>query len=125
MGLAGIDGERTIMLKNRAGKDWKMGLRRDKVPNGKYCLSSGWGNFKRIHNLSKGDKCVFKYIKSEDKLCLVKVYRKNRSSGENLVTGVPLHGHDGGGDDDDDVEDEKDSVEVVKKRRGRPRKHPY
>ncbi|PWA84650.1 DNA-binding pseudobarrel domain-containing protein [Artemisia annua] len=77
VGLPGIDREGTIMMKNLAGKEWRMGIRLDtSFWTERYYLSTGWCNFRQHNKLSEGDKCVFKYIRSESKLCLAKVTRK-------------------------------------------------
>nr|GFC87617.1 DNA-binding pseudobarrel domain-containing protein [Tanacetum cinerariifolium] len=39
----------------------------------RYYLMKGWTDFVRSSNISVGDKCVFKFIISEDKLCLAKI----------------------------------------------------
>ncbi|GKC91126.1 DNA-binding pseudobarrel domain-containing protein, partial [Tanacetum coccineum] len=61
----------------------------------RYCFSIGWGAFKRSNNISEGDECVFKYITSEDKMCLAKVNK------EKTQTSLPS------------------PAEVVKRKRGR------
>ncbi|GJU90796.1 retrotransposon protein, putative, ty1-copia subclass [Tanacetum coccineum] len=77
VGLPGIDREGTIMMKNLAGKEWRIGIRLDKsYLTEHYYLSTGWCKFRRYNKLSEGDKCVFKYIRSESKLCLTKVTKQ-------------------------------------------------
>ncbi|XP_022030088.1 uncharacterized protein LOC110931004 isoform X1 [Helianthus annuus] len=72
--LAGINAQGTMTLKNLDGKEWLVGLRLDKAFRTKrYLLSFGWGRFRQQNNLSEGDECVFRFIKSEGKLLLAKV----------------------------------------------------
>lgn len=126
LGLARIDDERPITIKNSAGEEWPMELRLEKMYK-RYRLTSGWCTFVRNNHLSVGDKCVFKFITSEDKLCLVKV-TKNRSQARQplppprrkiLTKEVPTE-HRGG--DDLEGEDEDEGANVVKRSRGRPPK---
>ncbi|KAK1425029.1 hypothetical protein QVD17_20372 [Tagetes erecta] len=71
------DAMSTMTMKNLDGNEWLMGLRLDKGYNTKrYCLSSGWHNFRRVNELSEGDECVFKFIRSEGKLSLAKLTKK-------------------------------------------------
>lgn len=67
-------------MKNLAGKELRMGIRLDtSFWTERYYLSTGWCEFRRYNKLSEGDKCVFKYIRSESKLCLAKVTKKEMS----------------------------------------------
>ncbi|KAK9050984.1 hypothetical protein SSX86_027609 [Deinandra increscens subsp. villosa] len=78
--LAGIDAEGTMVLKNRDGKEWVLGLKLDRsYASIRYYLSSKWTAFRRENRLSEGDECVFKFIRSEAKLLLAKVIKKKRS----------------------------------------------
>ncbi|KAI3796034.1 hypothetical protein L1987_38695 [Smallanthus sonchifolius] len=65
--MIGIDGEGTMTLKNVHGKEWVTGLRLDKSYRStiRYYLSPKWCVFKRENDLSEGDECVFKFIRSE------------------------------------------------------------
>lgn len=125
VGLPGIIDEGTIIVKNLERKEWPMQLRLDKSfrSTERYYLSSGWCDFVRNNELSEGDKCVFKFIRSEGKICLTKVTRKNRSqpSGDTLLTKVVKRKrrpreHCG----DTDVESEDECVEVLSGPRGTP-----
>ncbi|GJX34995.1 DNA-binding pseudobarrel domain-containing protein [Tanacetum coccineum] len=121
VGLPGIDREGTITMKNQDGKEWKLGVRRDKSYwTERYALSPGWREFKRCNNLTEGDECVFKFITSERKLCLSKVTKKNLDTEAVKRTQEPQKCQHGGRVD---VESEDESVEVVKRGRGRPHKH--
>ncbi|GKB30578.1 DNA-binding pseudobarrel domain-containing protein [Tanacetum coccineum] len=55
----------------------------------------GWVAFKQRNNLSLGDECVFKYIPSEDKLCLAKVTKTSAMEADAdpffVVTITPSH----------------------------------
>nr|XP_043625952.1 putative B3 domain-containing protein REM15 [Erigeron canadensis] len=75
--LAKIEDKRTIMLKGIGGNEWRMGIGLD-TGNAtvRYFLSAGWLDFKRSNNLSKGDECVFKFLRSENKMCLEKVTKR-------------------------------------------------
>ncbi|CAH1417144.1 unnamed protein product [Lactuca virosa] len=75
--LARIDAERSVIMKNIDGQEWKIRLLSDSK---RYYLSGGWSEFRRVNELCEGDKCVFKFIKSEDKLCLAKVTKKRVQS---------------------------------------------
>ncbi|GKE30802.1 DNA-binding pseudobarrel domain-containing protein, partial [Tanacetum coccineum] len=71
--LAGIESKENIIMKSLDGNETKMSIRTDKRHRATYYhLSVGWPAFKRSNNISEGDKCVFKYITSEDRLCLAK-----------------------------------------------------
>ncbi|GKB99524.1 DNA-binding pseudobarrel domain-containing protein [Tanacetum coccineum] len=96
VGLPGIDREGTITMKNQDGKEWKLGVRRDK---------SYWTR---------------KFITSERKLCLSKVTKKNLDTEAVKRTQEPQKCQHGGRVN---VESEDESVEVVKRGRGRPHKH--
>ena len=41
-----------------------------------YFVASGWKEFLRDTDMSEGDICVFKFIRSEDKICLAKITKK-------------------------------------------------
>ncbi|MFS8028866.1 putative transcription factor B3-Domain family [Helianthus anomalus] len=74
---AGINCEGTMRVKNLDGDEWVTDVKLDTTFRTKrYLLSSGWWSFRRGNNLSEGDKCVFKFIKSERKLLLAKVTKK-------------------------------------------------
>ncbi|XP_022006824.1 B3 domain-containing protein REM9-like [Helianthus annuus] len=74
---AGINCEGTMRVKNLDGGEWVTDVKLDTTFKTKrYLLSSGWWSFRRGNNLSEGDKCVFKFIKSERKLLLAKVTKK-------------------------------------------------
>ncbi|CAI9266343.1 unnamed protein product [Lactuca saligna] len=75
--LARIDAERSVIMKNIDGQEWKIRLLSDSK---RYYLSAGWSEFRRVNELCEGDKCVFKFIKSEDKLCLARVTKKRVQS---------------------------------------------
>ncbi|KAI7748377.1 hypothetical protein M8C21_034015 [Ambrosia artemisiifolia] len=81
--LAGIDGEGSMRVKNLDGKECVMGLKLDKSFRGKerYMLTSGWPQFLQENELSEGDECVFKFIRSEGKLQLAKVTKKQLKYG--------------------------------------------
>ncbi|GJU31680.1 DNA-binding pseudobarrel domain-containing protein [Tanacetum coccineum] len=71
--LAGIESKENIIMKSLDGNETKMSIRTDKRHRATYYhLSVGWPAFKRSNNISEGDKCVFKYITSKDRLCLAK-----------------------------------------------------
>ncbi|KAJ0679659.1 putative transcription factor B3-Domain family [Helianthus annuus] len=73
----GIDGERTMTVKNLDGEKWVMDLKLDKsFKTKRYLLSTGWCNFWRENYLSEGDELLFKYIRREDTLLLAKVTKK-------------------------------------------------
>ena len=83
-------------MKSLDGNEFQMAVRLDRRFNSaQYNLSLGWVAFKQSNNISQGDECVFKYITSEDKMCLVKVTKAS-------VTEV---------DDGMDVEDDNDTYE--------------
>ncbi|GJY29980.1 DNA-binding pseudobarrel domain-containing protein [Tanacetum coccineum] len=120
VGLPGIDREGTITMKNQDGKEWKLGVRRDKSYwTERYALSPGWRKFKRCNNLTEGDECVFKFITSERKLCLSKVTKKNQDTEAVKKTQEPQKCQHGGRvnveseDESVEVESEEESVEVV------------
>nr|XP_043626618.1 protein PFC0760c-like isoform X2 [Erigeron canadensis] len=123
---AGIEDERSIMLKNLDGEEWRMGLRPGKVNQSKKLyISSGWADFQQSNDLKEGDECVLKFIRSKGKILLAKVTKKKRptrqlqASGESSKTkvvkkkrGRELHAHGR----DLDVESEDEYIEPVKKR---------
>jgi hypothetical protein len=105
----GIDTKKTITLKSLDGYEKEMPVRvgtKYHYQAKRYSLSKGWMDFARSTNISVGDKCVFKFITSEDKLCLAKITQVRPTQVD---------------DDDDDVEvdngmDDKDvdkDVELV------------
>ena len=58
------------------GNECQMAVRKDKRKlSTRYHLSKGWHAFMRSNSISQGDKCVFKYITSEDKMCLAKIIK--------------------------------------------------
>ncbi|CAH1417147.1 unnamed protein product [Lactuca virosa] len=67
---------RTISMKNLEGKEWPVRLLSEGVHYTRYYLSKGWSEFRRDNDLCEGDACVFKYLRSEDKLCLAEVTKK-------------------------------------------------
>ncbi|XP_022006826.1 B3 domain-containing protein REM9-like [Helianthus annuus] len=74
---AGINGEGTMRVKNLDGAEWVTKVKLDTTFKTKrYLLSSGWRSFWHENNLSQGDECVFKFIRSERKLLLAKVTKK-------------------------------------------------
>ncbi|XP_076894259.1 B3 domain-containing protein REM6-like [Bidens hawaiensis] len=115
--LAGIDGEGTMTLKNVDGREWVLALKLDHSYRStkRYMLASGWGRFWRENKLSIGDKCVFKFIRSEGKLLLAEVAKTKSTF--NMPTYRP-HGcekillpkveHDVGSVDEDDENDGDD-----------------
>ncbi|XP_071709281.1 B3 domain-containing protein REM10-like [Rutidosis leptorrhynchoides] len=76
--LAKIEDKQTIILKNSVGIEWEMGIRPDySNVTTRYHLSTSWCDFRRANNLSIGDQCVFKFLKSENKMCLADVTKKH------------------------------------------------
>ncbi|XP_021968923.2 B3 domain-containing protein REM1 [Helianthus annuus] len=74
---ARINRQGTMTVKNLDGTERVMGLRLDtKSKPKRYYLSTGWQRFWQENNLSEGDKCEFKFIRSERKLLLAKVTKK-------------------------------------------------
>ncbi|XP_076933147.1 B3 domain-containing protein REM8-like [Bidens hawaiensis] len=105
--LIGIDEEGTMMVKNLDGKEWVTGLKLDKSYRymKRYFLSPGWACFTRENELSEGDECVFRFIRSEGKLLLAKVTKNKRSVPSGPVRKVAKRGrgrpeHQRGGDVD-------------------------
>ncbi|GKE77473.1 DNA-binding pseudobarrel domain-containing protein, partial [Tanacetum coccineum] len=73
---AGIGTKKTITLKNLDGYEKEMPVRVETKYHYQakcYYLRKGWTDFARSNNISVGDKCVFKFVVSEDKLCLAKI----------------------------------------------------
>ncbi|KAJ0570927.1 putative transcription factor B3-Domain family [Helianthus annuus] len=106
--LAGIDGEGTMVMKNLDGKEWHLGLKMEKtLGKNRYYLTTGWSGFRLENDLSEGDECVIKFVRSEGKLLLVKIPRQEWPArqpqpwGKNQVIGVE------------------------KRKRGRPPKQPH
>lgn len=141
--MAGINGELdTLIMRNLKGEESQMALRFDKTLK-KFYLSSGWPKFMQSNKLSEGDECVFKFIKSEGKLSLAKITKKERPGKQPTPRGKfpktevvkrkrgrPRLEHGGVKrkrgrprlEHGRDVESEDECVEVVKRPRGRPRK---
>ena len=87
-------------MKSLDGNESQMAVRPDKrfkSAHIQYNLSLGWVAFKQNNNISQGDECVFKYITSEDKMCLVKV---TKASATEVDDGMDVE------DDNDTDEDE-------------------
>ncbi|PWA84646.1 DNA-binding pseudobarrel domain-containing protein [Artemisia annua] len=75
--LARIGTKKNVIIKSLDGIETQMALQSYKLRwSTRYCFSVGWRSFKRSNNISDGDECVFKYIKSEDKMCLAKITKK-------------------------------------------------
>ncbi|PWA84647.1 DNA-binding pseudobarrel domain-containing protein [Artemisia annua] len=75
--LAGIDKKKTIVFKNLSGYEKEMAVQRvNQFRSSSYSVASGWKEFLRDTDLSEGDICVFKFIRSEDKICLAKITKK-------------------------------------------------
>ncbi|XP_071707144.1 B3 domain-containing protein REM10-like [Rutidosis leptorrhynchoides] len=72
--LTKMDEKKTVIVKNLDGEEWKVSFCAEKSEL-RYYLGHGWLNFEESNNLSEGDECVFKFIKNEDKLCLVKIIK--------------------------------------------------
>nr|GFA27777.1 hypothetical protein [Tanacetum cinerariifolium] len=78
-GLAGIDTKKNIIVKSLDGNEAQIALRSCPFKKKqRYCFSIGWPDFKRSNNISVGNECVFKYITSEDKMCLAEVVKRKR-----------------------------------------------
>ncbi|GKE76584.1 DNA-binding pseudobarrel domain-containing protein, partial [Tanacetum coccineum] len=85
-------------MKSIDGNETQIAVRPDKRFNSaRYYLSLGWVAFKQSNNISQGDECVFKYITSEDKMCLVKI---TKASAMEVDDGMDVE------DDNDTDEDE-------------------
>jgi hypothetical protein len=85
-----------------------------------YYVATGWKEFQQSNDISPGDKCVFKFITSEDKMCLAKITKRKTPArplppaAEAPVTEVD--GDDGMDDkdtEDGNDEDEDEDVELV------------
>ncbi|CAI9278401.1 unnamed protein product [Lactuca saligna] len=74
--LTGLKARKSIKMKNLNGKEWPMKLLSEGRNYTRYYLSAGWSEFRRANELCEGDKCVFKFLRSEDKFCLSKVTKK-------------------------------------------------
>nr|XP_043626768.1 B3 domain-containing protein REM10-like [Erigeron canadensis] len=86
--LTGVNGKKAIILKNLDGEEWKMSVQsKTSKQQLRYYLSSNWLDFQLRNELFEGDECVFKFIRSEDKLCLAKV-TKNQSASRISATEV-------------------------------------
>lgn len=71
-----IDTKKTITLKSLDGYEKEISVRSETKYHHqakRYFLGKGWMDFARNTNISVGDKCVFKFITSEDKVCLAKI----------------------------------------------------
>ncbi|MFS7920768.1 putative transcription factor B3-Domain family [Helianthus anomalus] len=72
--LAGMEAEGTMAMKNVDGEEWQVSLRVEISHDTKrYYLATGWGAFQRENDLSEGDECVIKFVRSEGKLLLTKI----------------------------------------------------
>lgn len=104
------------MLKNPQGNEWRMGVGLDRGnPTERYYISAGWLDFSRSNDLSEGDKCVFKFLRNENKMCLEKVTKTTGLPNQNPATrsgGVV-------------VKQQGECVEVAKRPRGRPCKQQH
>ncbi|GJT25062.1 DNA-binding pseudobarrel domain-containing protein [Tanacetum coccineum] len=76
-----------------------------------YHFSIGWPSFRRSNNISKGDECVFKYIRCEDKMCLVKVTKRKTQARSSPPAAVAIETEVDDGLDDKDAEDNNDKDE--------------
>ncbi|XP_071707774.1 uncharacterized protein [Rutidosis leptorrhynchoides] len=102
MGLPGIEAGKSITVKGLKGRKNLLRLMPDTRNKKRYYASAGWGPFLTSNKLSVGDKCVIKYITSEDKLCLTKVIRKNSVGVELETEDEDENGTDYEDDDDGD-----------------------
>ncbi|MFS7920766.1 putative transcription factor B3-Domain family [Helianthus anomalus] len=72
--LAGMEAEGTMVMKNVDEEEWQVSLRVEISHDTKrYYLATGWGAFQRENDLSEGDECVIKFVRSEGKLLLTKI----------------------------------------------------
>ena len=104
---AGIDTKKTLTLRSLDGYEMAMPVQFDTqygYHTKRYFLLKGWKDFVRASNISEGDKCVFKFIKSEDKLCLANI-TKPPPAAEALETEVNVN--------DEKDENENEDVEPV------------
>ncbi|XP_023746764.1 putative B3 domain-containing protein At5g66980 isoform X2 [Lactuca sativa] len=76
--LTGLKARKSIKMKNLNGKEWPMKLLSEGRNYTRYYLSAGWSRFRRANELCEGDKCLFKFLRSEDKFCLSKVTKKSQ-----------------------------------------------
>ena len=75
-----------------------------------YYVAAGWKEFQRSNDISEGDKCVFKFITSEDKICLAKITkRKTLARPLPPATEAPVTEVDADDVEDDDGMDDKDT----------------
>ncbi|CAI9275833.1 unnamed protein product [Lactuca saligna] len=131
---AGLENKSSIKMKDKEGKEWKIGLKIEIYSNIRVYLASGWPHFRQYHDLCNGDMCLFKYIKKENVLILVEMIKSKRPTkrqssdvkGLNRKVGRPpvekLDGGGGGGGGGVKVKVEYESgpeAEVVKRKRGR------
>ncbi|GKC57041.1 DNA-binding pseudobarrel domain-containing protein, partial [Tanacetum coccineum] len=93
---AGIDTKKTLTLLGLDGSEKEMPVRYDKKRY--YCVAKGWPEFRRNNAILAGDKCVFKFITNDDKLCLVTISKKKTPTS-------PLPPAATKDDDEDDNED--------------------
>nr|XP_043625953.1 putative B3 domain-containing protein Os04g0346900 [Erigeron canadensis] len=118
--LAKIEDKETVILKGLGGHEWLMGVGLDRGnPTARYFLSSGWLDFKRSNNLSEGDTCVFKFLRSENKMWLQKVTKRPFSQNP-TTTQTPKNNRGGSS-----VVKQQADVAVAKRPRGRPRKQQH
>ncbi|CAH1417149.1 unnamed protein product [Lactuca virosa] len=116
--LAGMNKKRMIRMKNVDGKEWKTSLKLESRQNYKrYNVSSGWSNFRRDNDLWEGDKCVFRFIKSEDTLYLATVIKKK---GKAPVTEAIRRPRGRPRRVEVVVAGKAPAAEVLKRKRGRP-----
>ena len=71
-----------------------------------YFVCSEWKEFLRDTDISEGDICVFKFIRSEDKICLAKITKK-KTPARPLPPAIksPVTEVDAAASDDDENED--------------------
>nr|GFB56742.1 hypothetical protein [Tanacetum cinerariifolium] len=74
--LARLDTKTTLTLKSLDGYEKEMPLRVEKSEPALYYVGSGWKDILQSTGISEGDKCVFKFIVIEDKLCVAKIIKK-------------------------------------------------
>nr|KAJ0213738.1 hypothetical protein LSAT_V11C400160860 [Lactuca sativa] len=80
---------RTMSMKNLEGKEWPVRLLSEGGHYTRYYLSKGWSEFRRDNELCEGDTCVFKYLRTEDKLCLAEVTKKRVPDAVEVLRGRP------------------------------------
>ncbi|PWA41637.1 B3 domain-containing protein [Artemisia annua] len=110
--LARIDTRETITLENYDGSGKEMSVQSDKKSKStSYYVAAGWKEFQRSNDISDGDKCVFKFITSEDKICLVKITKKKTPARPLITPASDMDVEDDDRMDDMDVEDDNDKDE--------------